>query len=252
MIRRLVRRVVPARLRERLRRRYPRLAVFPPVGWVRFGSLRRLSPIGANFGFDRGSPVDRYYIDRFLTKHGGSAGVVTGRVLEIGEDRYATRFADPHGLERVDVLDPSPNNPRATVIADLTAAPHIPSDAYDCIICTQTLLLIYDLRTALGTLHRVLKPGGTLLATVPGISKICRGEMEVFGDYWRFTSLSSKLLFEEAFGPGRVTVETYGNVLSAASFLYGLSAEDLRGKELDAHDPDFEVLIAIEAVKASG
>jgi SAM-dependent methyltransferase len=250
-VRRLARRVLPDTVWRRAARRYRRITIWPPVGRVRYGSLRRLTPISSNFGFDRGNPVDRYYIEAFLATHtdGGSNRLVRGRALEIGEDRYASRFSDHERLEQVDVLDPSPENLNANLIADLTDAPQIPSDAYDWIICTQTLLLIWDVQAALQTLHRILKPGGTLLVTVPGISKICRPEMEVWGDYWRFTSLSARLLVEEAFGPGDVTVETYGNVLTAASFLYGLSAEDLTPKELDAHDPDYEVLIGVKAVK---
>jgi SAM-dependent methyltransferase len=251
LIRRLLRRALPDRLRRRAARRYRSLTARPPVGWVRYGSLRRVTPVSRNFGFDRGHPVDRHYIEAFLTAHASSDGngLVRGRVLEIGEDRYASRFADRGRIEQVDVLDPSPENPDANLIADLTDAPQIPSDAYDWIICTQTLLLIWDVHAAVRTLHRILMPGGTLLLTVPGISKICRPEMQTWGDYWRFTSLSARLLVEEAFDPGKITVETYGNVLTAASFLYGLSAEDLRPEELDARDPDYQVLIGVKAVK---
>jgi SAM-dependent methyltransferase len=251
VLRGVARRVLPAGARRWVRQRFPHLVVRPAVGRVRFGGLRRLTPISRNFGFDRGNPVDRHYIEAFLAAHASSDGngLVRGRVLEIGEDRYASRFADRGRIEQVDVLDPSPENPDANLIADLTDAPQIPSDAYDWIICTQTLLLIWDVHAAVRTLHRILMPGGTLLLTVPGISKICRPEMQTWGDYWRFTSLSARLLVEEAFDPGKITVETYGNVLTAASFLYGLSAEDLRPEELDARDPDYQVLIGVKAVK---
>ena len=38
----------------------------PPVGEVRFGSLRMVTPISTNWGLDRGLPIDRYYIERAL------------------------------------------------------------------------------------------------------------------------------------------------------------------------------------------
>jgi len=129
----------------------------------------------------------------------------------------------------------------------LTGAEHVPSDSFDCIICTQTLLLIYDVRAAIRTLERILRPGGVLLVTVPGISPLCRPEADVWGDFWRFTSLSARRLFEEAFPPQNVSVETYGNVLSSVAFLHGLAAEDLRQSELDVHDPRFELVIAVTA-----
>lgn len=248
----LAHRYLSAETRRKALNRYRRLRAWPPVGLGRLG-MRRLAPVSRQFGFDRGEPIDRYYIDDFMRRHAGAPGyapgAVRGRVLEVGEPLYARRYADNDRLERIEILDASPSNPRATVVADLSDAPELDSDSYDCVICTQTLLLIYEVRSAVRTLHRILKPGGTLLVTVPGVSQICHPEMESWGDYWRFTSLSARRLFEEFFDASNVTVETYGNVLAAAAFLYGLAAQDLRRSQLDVRDPDYQVLIAIKAVK---
>ena len=46
-----------------------------------------------------------------------------------------------------------------------------------------------------------------------------------------------------------MTVEAYGNVLAATGYLYGLAAEDLRREELQLRDPDYELVVAIRAVK---
>lgn len=229
-------------------------AVWPPVGTVRFGSLRRLRPISPYFGFDRGLPIDRYYIEHFLGRHADAdeyvRGDIHGRVLEIGEDMYTRKFG--RRVDRIDVLHADPANPQATIVGDLAAGESIPSDSFDCIICTQTLLLIYDVRAAIATLHRILRPGGVLLVTLPCISRICRREMDRWGDYWRFTSLSSRRLFEEAFEPANVKVEAYGNVLAAVAFLHGVASEELKRSELDLRDPDYEVLISVRAVKEGG
>jgi SAM-dependent methyltransferase len=216
----------------------------PPVGKVDFGSLRRVNPISSVFGYDRGRPIDRYYIENFLASH---ADDIQGRVLEIGDDFYTRQF----GGEQVtvsDVLHVDEGNPQATIVADLSSADHIPSDAFDCIILTQTLHLIYDVRSAIQTLHRILKPEGVLLATFPGISKITRTR---WGDqwYWAFTQLSARRLFEETFPVSNVEVEAHGNVLTAISFLHGLAAEELREQELKRHTPGYEVLITMRAVK---
>lgn len=244
---------VPERMLYRLSSMYRRVGAHPPVGMVRFGSLRRLTPIDSHFGLSRGTPIDRYYIDKFLREragvpdHGGTP--IRGRVLEIGDTRYLDRFGEPDHIETADVLDLSPKNPRATVVADLADAPQLSSGWYDCVICTQTLLLIYDARAAVRTLQRILRPGGTLLLTVPGIAQICRWEMDDMGDYWRFTTLSVRRLLEEAFDPDDLIVQAYGNVLTASAFLYGIVAEDLRVPELDYCDPNYELLIAALAIK---
>ena len=188
--------------------------------------------------------MDRYYIEAFLARH---AGDIRGRVLEVAEDTYTRRF----GGERVmqsDVLHVWPDNPRATIIADLTHADHIPSESFDCVILTQTLQFIYDVRAAARTLYRILRPGG-VLATFPGICQIIRYDMDRWGDYWRLTSLAARRLFEEALPPAGVRVEAYGNVLAAIAFLHGLGAEELRREELDHRDPDYEVSITVRAVK---
>ena len=217
----------------------------PPPGSVRFGDLRRLRPLSERFGFDRGTPIDRYYIEDFLSRH---AGDIKGRVLEVGDASYTRRFGV--AVTRSDVIDPDESNPHATIFGDLTSADHVASDSFDSVICTQVLLLIFDVRAALSTLERILRPGGVLLVTVPGITKVSRGEAERWGDYWRFTAQSARRLFEEVFPPGEVQVETHGNVLAAVAFLHGMAAEELSREELDAHDPDFEVTVAVRAAKA--
>lgn len=233
--------------------RYHRTTAWPPAGTVRFGSLRRTMPFGRLFGAERGSPIDRYYIEDFLRRGTGSdghaPGAIRGRVLEIGENRYASAFGDDAVVDGVDILDIATTNPDATIVADLADGAGIPSDAFDCVICTQTLLLIYDVRAAVHTLHRALRPGGTVFVTVPGIAKISPPGTEDWDDYWRFTTASARRLFEEVFDPANVTVESYGNVLSVAAFLYGLATQDLKRDELDVRDPEYQLLIAVTAVK---
>ena len=215
-----------------------------PSGNVQFGSLRRLEPISRDWGFDRGSPIDRFYIEDFLSRH---AGDIQGRVLEIGDDFYTLRY----GKDAVvvsDILHVSQENAKATIIADLSHADDIPSSIFNCIILTQTLHLIYDVRAALKTLQRILKPGGVVLATFPGITRISHNEWPGSW-FWGFTSHSAARLFEEEFSASDVEIESYGNVLTPSAFLYGLAAEELRPEELQHRDPDYEVTIAVRAFK---
>jgi SAM-dependent methyltransferase len=241
------RRFVPASARRRLRplrsavveRRRRR----PP----RLGDLRRVTPIDPNWGFERGTPIDRVYVEQFVS---ANAADIRGRVLEIAAPDYTTRFG--RGVERVDILMATEGNTQATIVGDLTDAPQIPSDAFDCAIVTQTLQFVYDIRAALATLQRILAPGGVLLATVPGITKISPPEDEEYGEWWHFTARSAQRLAEEAFGAGNVEARSYGNVLSATGFLYGLAASDLKAEELAAHDRLYEVIVGLRAVKNAG
>lgn len=217
----------------------------PPVGWVRWGSLRRLTPISRPWPNYRGAPIDRYYIEQFLASH---APDIRGRVLELGDATY-TNFFGGDRVTQSDVLEAAVGNPAATIVGDLTDAPHIADETFDTIILTQTLLLIYDLPRAIATLYRVLKPGGTILVTVPGITPIIRDDSDRWGQYWSFTQMSVKRLFGDVFAAEKIEVEAYGNVLSAAGFLYGLGTQELHPDELDCHDRDYEVIIGLRAVK---
>lgn len=246
--------LVSQRLKEAVKWIVPSGVYRPVLNWwrrprpVRWGILRRLIPVSRVFGLDRGQPIDRYYIENFLARH---AEDIQGHVLEIGDDTYTRKFGGER-VSRSDVLHAWAGNPKATIVADLTCADHIPSDTFDCIIFTQTLQFIYDGRAALKTLYRILKPGGVLLATFPGISQISRYDMDRWGDYWRFTTLSARRLLEEVFPPGCVQVEAQGNVLTAIAFLHGLAAHELTPEELDYHDPDYQVLIGMRVARVAG
>jgi SAM-dependent methyltransferase len=209
-----------------------------------FARLRRTIPIRPHFGYSDGQCVDRYYIETFLAMH---ATDVRGRVLEIQGNFYTRLFGREH-VNSSDVLDIVPG-PQTTIMADLTQGDSIPSNSFDCIICTQTLHLIYDVAAAIRTLERILKPGGVLLVTVPGIIQIDRDYINTCGDYWRFTTLCITRLFEEVFPHDAIQAGAYGNVLSAIAFLHGILADELHRHELDYRDPDYEVTIAVRATK---
>jgi SAM-dependent methyltransferase len=199
------------------------------------------------WGFDRGLPVDRYYVERFLSKW---ASDVRGRVLEVADNEYTRRYGADR-VSRSDIITDREGSPKATIVADLANAPHVPSDIFDCIICTQTLQLIFDVQAAIATIYRLLKPGGVLLASVPGISQIARAEMNVRGDYWRFTTASVRRLLEDICNGAQIEVEAYGNVLTAVAFLHGLTAEELNKEELDYCDPNYQAVITFRVVRAA-
>jgi SAM-dependent methyltransferase len=217
----------------------------PQLGGFNFGDLRSTRPVSRHFGTDRGGAVDRYYIEGFLDRQRED---VRGRVLEIGEDTYTRRYGGDR-VTQSDILHVSDDNRKATFVADLADAPQLPDSAFDCVILTQTLQLIFRPDMAIATLHRILKPGGVLLMTVPGITQIATAS--VWGDtwYWSFTDRSVRRLLEAAFGPAAVQTSVHGNVLAATAQLFGLGAPDLSPAELDDTDPDYQVIITARAVK---
>ena len=213
----------------------------PPLGFVRFGSFRRLRPISSSWGSDRGDAIDRYYIEEFLSSH---ATDIHGHVMEVQSDDYMRKFGGSRITES-EVLHVVAGNPKATIVADLSAPDLIPSNQFDCIVLTQTLQMIYDVRAVVRNLHRILKPGGVVLMTSHGISKL---DLK-WRDQWRMTSYSARRLFAEVFPDRSLEVQAHGNVLVAIASLHGLAYHELRKQELDFFDPAYEVLVTVRAVK---
>jgi len=210
---------------------------------IRFGSIRRLEPVDREFGFNLGMPVDRYYIENFLHKH---RHLIKGQVLEIGEDSYTSKFAcADFRLTILNVVEKE-----GCIRGDLESGSGIPENSFDCIIMTQTLPFIYDLRSAISNVYRALRPNGYVLATNPCISQISRFDMDRWGDYWRFTDLSLRKLFEQSFSKKEIEVTSFGNCLTATCFIQGIPAEKLSKMELEYIDRDYPVTLTVVAKKA--
>ena len=228
-----------------IRRTLIRYTRRPAVDGIDWGHLRRLKPVSRDWGFDRGQPIDRYYIEAFLAANRAD---IKGHVLEVAGDNYTQQFGGTQ-VDCSDVLDVMKDNPRATIVADLTNADDLEGERFDCIICTQTIQFIFDINAALATLYRLLRHGGVLLLTVPGISPISREDMAKSGDYWRFTDASIDRLLSHNFPDSTFSIQNHGNVLASTAFIQGIAANELRTEELSETDPQFPLLISARAVK---
>lgn len=212
---------------------------------LEWGDLRRTDPVSRDWGYDRGVPIDRRYIEDFLAAHSSDIG---GDVIEVQENDFTRALGGPRVMVS-GVVDIDAGNPRATILADLRCAPELPSDFFDCVILTQTLHVIDDMPAVVRECYRTLKPGGVLLATVPAASRVCL-EYGEEGDFWRATPAGARALVEPIFGPA-VECATFGNVLTNVAFLQGLACGEVTGAEFDATDPYFPVLTGIRARKTA-
>ena len=183
---------------------------------------RKTEPVSPLVGIDRGTPIDRYYIERFLERH---AGDVQGEVIEI-KDR---------------------ENTLATMFDDIRTLASIPDKSVDCFIITQVLQYVDDLDASARAIRRVLKLGGSALITVPTVGKLDGHEDNVAGHYWRLTSDSARYVFSRAFAPDELQIESWGNARVGLSFLAGLAAEDLTRRELETRDPLYACGVCIRA-----
>lgn len=207
----------------------------------------RRTPVSRAFGWDRGTAIDRIYIERFLERH---AADIRGTVLEIEDPAYTRRFGGDR-VTRSEVLHAVEGNPQATFVGNLETGENIPTDHYDCIILTETMYLLGDMRAALENARDALRPGGVLLVTSGFLMPIDIEIRPVWQDRWRFSAPGAELLFGDVFGAENVTVGQHGNVLTASAFLYGLAAEDLKKSafEYDDEEQQFPVTVTVRAQK---
>src|SRR6185437_13370800 len=201
-------------------------------------------PVSDFYGDDRGTPVDRYYIDGFIND---TRYRIRGRVLEVAENTYSRQYGS--GLDSMDVLHYEQGTPGATLIGDLSSPGTLPEDRFDCFICTQTIHVIYNYMDAIRGARRLMRPGGVLLCTLSGIAQVSRYDMDRWGDYWRFTTLSAKRSFGEVFGEAQVSVDYGGNCYAAINFLRGIALEELDKEKLAIKDPNYPIVISIIATK---
>lgn len=212
---------------------------------MRVGRIASPSPLSDDYGWRRGTPIDRLYIDEFLSAH---AGDIRGCVLEIGEDWYSRRFGGDR-ITSQDVLHVHAGNPAATIVGDIADPATLPEGQFDCILLIQTLQLIFDLDAAIGNLRRALRPGGVLLLTACGITPICEDEWRD-SFYWMFTPRVLRRLLTAHFDAEKVEVSGLGNLYAATAFLHGAAVQEVSTRKLRARagGPECFIVVAARAV----
>jgi SAM-dependent methyltransferase len=201
-----------------------------------------LEPLSDHYGWDRGTPLDRHYIEAFLAEQ---RAAVRGSVMEVQDDAYTRAF----GTDRVStsaVVDIDDANQRATLIADLSEPASLPAEAYDCIILTQTLHLIRRPERCLENCYRGLRPGGTLLATAPSLSRVSPTYPNA--DFWRFTPAGMGELFASRW-PDAYSIQAFGNLRTCIGFLIGQVVAEIPKAVLDYRDPRFPLTVAVTGGK---
>jgi SAM-dependent methyltransferase len=200
-----------------------------------------VEPLSFAWGGDRGEAIFTSYLCDFLQEFRDD---IRGHCLEFYDDSYTTGYGKST-VTKLDIIHVDGTNPRATIVADLTKPNDVPSDCFDCIICTHTLHLIFEVRAAVTDLHRILKPGGVLLVAVPQVSMCDPG----WHEFWRFTPEGLHRLLATVFKPNDVQIRAYGNSLTAAGQLRGLTSKEFTAREFTQHDPRFAVEVCARAVK---
>jgi hypothetical protein len=202
----------------------------------RWGNLRRTAPFSANYGFERGTPIDRHYLHAFLSLHRDQ---ISGDVLEVQTTSYTERFGCE--VRRADAFDIVPQF-TPTYLCDFSHCEDvIPSASYDCLLLPNTLPHFRELDLALAQARRIVRPGGAILASAAGLIPLSGDAPE----YSRLTPNGWRDRLASAWPGATVDVNGHGNCLSAIASQLGLVTQELTASELDVDDPRYPVLITI-------
>ncbi len=200
-------------------------------------------PVSKRFGQERGTAIDRFYIERFLADHKKN---IKGTVMEIAEKRYITMF--PDNISEAVVLHVNGWG-EGVVKGNLATGEGIEENRIDCMICTQTIQFIYDIHNVVKNIYKLLKPGGAVMLTASAISQISLYDYKNWGEYWRFTDQSMKKLLAEVFDESQIEVYSYGNMKAAMAFLFGVCQEEMNLADLEYYDEQFPMIVAAIARK---
>ncbi len=211
---------------------------------IMFISKMGVKPISRAFGIERGKAVDRYYIEQFLKDNSDD---IKGIVMEIASNDYIKKFGGDK-VKKEMILHVAGWG-KNTFKGNFETGEGIEENMVDCLICTQTLQYIYNLKAAIKNIYKLLKPNGIALITVPGIKSLCIPDEKNWGERWSFTKESMRQLCLEVCKKEDFIVEAYGNVKIATAYLYGICCEELKEEDFKYNDSQFPFLITVKMQK---
>jgi len=223
---------------EKVRRLWNQGLLTVPFGQFDFGDFDRLSPACLDFGFSRGTPLDRYYLNKFVAE---SRDLVVGSVLEIGGQKgshelYGFKNATSYVTMSIDSSD-----------ADITTDAHDASaalpESYDSIIIFNVLEHCRRPWVIASNIYSWLKPGGRVFVMIPNMQRIHEGP----GDYWRILPEGLRSIFNQ-FNVEKLV--TYGNLFTSIAALSGVSSEEIPTGDKDSLDTDYPTITCMTGSKA--
>jgi SAM-dependent methyltransferase len=211
------------------------------IGAINFGDFKRLIPMCFEFGSTRGTPIDRYYLSRFIEKIHPD---VVGDALEIGGNRRNRRlynFMQTNSYRAMDL------NKRlgVDIIGDAHNAKIVEHGSLDSIIIFNVLEHCEKPWIVIENMYDWLRDGGKVFCMVPTAQRIHGAP----SDFWRFLPNAIDSLFAK-FPIRKLFI--YGNPMTAIASLMGVAAEELSREELDHTNSEYPVATCILAQKHAG
>ena len=210
----------------------------PKINTIDWGDLKRRFPLCNLFGFTRGIPIDRYYLDKFISE---IRPQVTGTVLEVGgllQNRELYQFSQATEYHTLDIAA----NPGVTQIGDVHDLAMFKPNSLDAVVIFNVLEHCHNPWIVVKNIYIWLKEGGKCFCMVPSAQRL----HDFPGDYWRPLPDGMQQLFQD-FRQRKLYV--YGNPMTVIASFMGISAQELSHEELNDFHPDYPVTTCMVARK---
>lgn len=217
-------------LRSAYQKRYPLINAIAEM---------KTEPVSRQFGTERGTSIDRYYIETVLENH---SDYIWGDVLEIEDNTYTMQYGGDKVKQSI-VMDVSSTDSRVSFNGNIETGQGVRDEIADCFILTQTLMYIYDLESAAHNIMRMLKKGGTVLITCSGISQNSRRCMDDYGCYFNFNEGVFVRMFGKESDAQVLETGSFGNVKTVSAHLNGLCREDLVEEDFVPNDKYYPLIV---------
>jgi len=205
---------------------------------IAWGDLRRKYPICPFYGMTRGTPIDRYYLQKFIRK---IKKEVTGKAIEFGGTRSEFsqyQFSLVNEYLAVDIIE----TPEVDIVGNIFDKSLFKNNSCDSIIIFNVLEHLDNPDKAIDNMNHWLKPGGKIFCMVPNAQRVHFYPK----DYWRFMPDGLAELFKKF---KKTHCFVYGNLTSTIASLMGISVEELSTRELDECNPYYPVATCLIAQK---
>jgi SAM-dependent methyltransferase len=210
----------------------------PAKGSIDWGDFKKTVPICQAFGLTRGTPVDRYYLDKFIQE---IQTQIAGNILEVGgtpkdKDFYQVNPGTSYRILNIEA------GPGVDIVGDVHDASLIAPESLDSVIIFNVLEHCYAPWIAVENIYKWLKPGGKCFAMVPSAVRVHATPV----DYWRPLPDAFSWVFKNY---TQQKLYVYGNPITVIASYHGIAVEELTKAELDAFHPDYPVATCIVAEK---
>lgn len=197
-----------------------------------------------------GKSIKRFYVDNYIYKNRRS---IRGVVGEMEDRRYTELYGDTRRIRESYIIEhyvDFPENERFGLDMDLSTGEGVIAEKFDCFICTQTLTYIINLEKAIDSLIKMLKQGGILLITFPGmLHRASAQELDAYKPLYGILPSAIHKLLTPYLDNIEYSMEVYGNVKCAVATLYGIPSDVFTEEEMLKKDEDYPLLVGMKIKK---